>query len=111
MGLRGSQWVLFRTPSYGREERRNDLELEIVLVAVAVGAALKHANLVVEPLNQAEADLVLGVAVGSNAIPVALDHRGEVLVGREPLPLQALLPAFEEGPRPALGLVAPELAE
>ena len=79
-----------------REERRNDLELEIALVVVAVGAALKHANLVVEPLDQAEAGLTLGVAVGSNARPVAHDHRGEVLVGLGPLPLQALLPAFKK---------------
>src|SRR6266536_580851 len=111
LGLRGSQWVLFRTASQRRKERCDDLELEVVLVAVAVGAALEDADLVVEPLDQAEADLVLGSAVRGDAITVALDHGRELPVGREPLPLQALLPAVEEGTRPALGLVAPELAE
>src|SRR3990172_502733 len=111
MGLRGSQWVLFRTPSQRRQERGDDLELEVVLVTVAVGTALEDADLVVEPLHQAETDLVLGAAVGSDAVPVAVDHRRELLVGLEPLPLEALSPALEEGAGPALGLVAPELAE
>src|SRR6266545_4997506 len=111
LGLRGSQWVLLRTASQRRKKRCDDLELEVVLVAVAVGAALEDADLVVEPLDQADADLVLGSAVRGDAIPVAFDHGRELPVGREPLPLQALLPAVEEGTRPALGLVAPELAE
>jgi len=42
---------------------------------------------------------------------VAVDHRRELLVGREPLPLEALCPAREEGAGPALGLVVPELAK
>ncbi len=110
-GLRGSQWILFRTPSQRRQERGDDFELEVVLVAVAVGPALEDANLIVEPLHQAEADLVLRVTVRRDALPVAVDHRRERLVGREPLPLEALSPALEEGAGPALGLVAPELAE
>ena len=97
--------------SQRRKEGSDDLELEVLLVAVAVGAPLQDADLVVEVLDQAEADLVLGAAVGGDAVPVALDHRGELPVGPEPLPLEALLPAVEEGARPDLGLVAPELAE
>ena len=51
------------------------------------------------------------MTVRRDALPVAVDHRRERLVGREPLPLEALSPALEEGAGPALGLVAPELAE
>ena len=42
---------------------------------------------------------------------MALDHRRERLIGREPLPLEALFPACEEGAGSALGLVVPELAK
>ena len=42
---------------------------------------------------------------------MAVNHRRERLVGREPLPLEALFPAREEGVGPALGLVVPELAK
>ena len=48
------------------KERGHDLELEILLVPVAVGPTLEDADLVVEPLDQAETDLVLGMAVGDD---------------------------------------------
>jgi hypothetical protein len=51
------------------------------------------------------------VTVRGDAVPVAVDHRRELLVGREPLPLEALLPTLEEGAGSALGLVVPELAK
>src|SRR5712691_2317297 len=93
------------------KKRGHDLEFEVLLVPVAVGPALEDTDFVVEPLDESEADLVLGVAVGDDPVPVALDHRRELLVGLEPLPLQALLPPLEEGAGPAWGVVAPELAE
>src|ERR1700674_5202454 len=99
------------TASQRRQERSDDLELEVLLVAVAVGAPLQDADLIIEALDQAEADLVLRPAVGGDAVPVPLDHRGELPVRLEPLPLESLLPAVEEGAGPALRLVAPELAE
>ena len=43
------------------KERGHDLEFEVLFVPVAVGPALEDADLVVEPLDQAEADLVFGV--------------------------------------------------
>src|SRR3990172_8194905 len=98
------------TARQGRKKRGDDLELEVLLVSVAVGAALEDADLVVEPFDQAEAHLVLGVAVGSDAIPVSVDHLGELPVRLEPLPPERLLPALEEGAGPALGPVVPELA-
>ena len=51
---------------------------------------MEDADLAVEPLHQAEADLVLRVTVRSDAVPVAINHRRELLIGREPLPLEAL---------------------
>ena len=42
---------------------------------------------------------------------MAVDHRRELLAGREPLPLEALFPPRKESTGSALGLVAPELAK
>ena len=72
---------------------------------------MQDADLVVEPLDHAQAELVIRVAVGGNAGPVAIDHVGELLVGFEPLPLEGVAPAIEETPRASLGLVVPELPE
>src|SRR3990172_2329139 len=76
-----------------------------------VGAALDHADLVVQALDEAECDLVLRLAVGGDAVPVALDHLRELLEGLEPLPLERGAPVLEEAPRPGLALIAPELTE
>ena len=98
-----------------RSERRQhegeDLEAQVLFVAQAVGATLEHADLVIEPFDESETDLVLRPAVGSDAVPVALDHLGELLVWREALPLEACTPVVEEAARPALAFVAPELTE
>src|SRR6266702_377632 len=53
----------------------------------------------------------LGPTVGRDAIPMTIDHCGELLIRLEPLPLEARAPVLEETPRPALALVAPQLAE
>lgn len=42
---------------------------------------------------------------------MAIDPVGELLVGREALPLEARAPVLEEAPRVSLSLVAPERAE
>ena len=49
-----------------REHAGEDLEAEVFFVAQAVGAALEDADLVVEPFDEAERDLVLGFAVGGD---------------------------------------------
>ena len=72
---------------------------------------MDDANLVVQPFDEAQRDLVLRLAIGGDSIPMALDHLGELLVGRKALPLQACAPGLEESPRPSLALVAPELPE
>ena len=72
---------------------------------------MDHADLVVEPLDEAQRDLVLRPAVGGDAVPMTIDHLGELLVGLEPLPLEDCPPVLEEPPCPALAFVVPELAE
>ena len=103
----GSFWAILEFWQHAGE----DLQPQVFLVAQAVGAALDDADLVVEALDEAERDLVLRVAVGGDAVPMALDHLGELLVRLEPLPLQACAPVVEEAPRPAFALVVPQLAE
>lgn len=56
------------------------------MIAETIGATLKDAGLVVEACDEAERDLVLGLAEGGDA----LDHGGEALVGFEELPSEAL---------------------
>jgi hypothetical protein len=50
---------------------------------------LEDPNLVVEALDHSQADLVVGVAIRSDAMPVLVDELGEFLVGLEALPLKA----------------------
>src|SRR5262249_6965777 len=88
-----------------------DFEPQVVFIAQAVGAALDHPDFVVEPLDEAERDLVVRPAVGGNAVPMPIDHGGELLVRLEALPLEARTPILEEPPCPALALVIPQLAE
>src|ERR1700729_886882 len=42
---------------------------------------------------------------------MTIDHLGELLVGLEPLPLEAGAPVLEEPPCPTLAFVAPQLAK
>src|SRR4029453_18424006 len=84
---------------------------KLLFVAQAVSATLDHPYFVVEPLDEAERDLILRLAVGGDPAPMSLNHRGELLVWLEPLPLEAGAPIRKEAPRPALVLVAPQLAE
>src|SRR5438128_2203537 len=42
---------------------------------------------------------------------MTVDHFGELLVGRKPLPLQARPPVVEEAACPAFAFVVPELTE
>ena len=97
--------------SQGRQHTGEDLQAQILLVAQAIRATLEDPNLVVEPLDEAQRDLVLGLAVRGDTIPMPIDQRDELLVGFEPLPFQARAPVLEEASRPALALVVPELAE
>src|SRR5439155_13614814 len=76
-----------------------------------VRATLEDPDFVVQSLDEAERDLVVRVAVGGDPIPVSVNHRGELLVGPQALPLEGGPPVLEEAARPALAAVVPELAE
>ena len=105
------RWCRGQGPLQGRQHAGEDLEPQIILVAQAVGAALDHPNLVVEPFNEAKRHLVLQPAVGGDAVPMTIDQLGKLLVGLEPLPFQARAPILKEASRPALAFVAPQLIE
>src|SRR5262245_10599851 len=94
-----------------RQHASEYLEPQILFVAQAVGATLNHPDFVVESFDEAERDLVLRLAVGRDPVPMTIDHCGELLIGFEPLPLEALAPVLEEAPCPALAFVAPQLAK
>src|SRR6266851_2566998 len=94
-----------------RQHAGENLEPEVLFVAEPVRAALEDADLVVQSLDEAERDLVLRAAVGRDPLPVPLNHRGELLVGPQALPLERRPPVLEEAARPALAPVVPELPE
>ena len=100
-----------RSRSQHRQHAGEDLEPQVLFVAEPVGAPLEDADLVVQPLDEAERDLVLRAAVRGDAVPVPINHRGELLVGPQALPLEGGPPVLEEAARPALPAVVPELAE
>lgn len=93
------------------EHGGEDFETKVFLVSESVCSFLNDADFVVESFDEAERNFVLWLAVRDDAIPVALDHLGELLVGSESLPLEARTPLIEETSRPAFALIAPELAE
>ena len=45
--------------------------------------------------------------VGGDAIPMTINHLGKLLIGLEPLPLEACPPVLEEAPRPSLRARSP----
>ena len=54
----------------GWQHASEDFEPQVVLVAQAVGAALDHPDLVVEPLDEAERNFVVRPGVGGDAVPM-----------------------------------------
>ena len=98
--------------SFSRQESRENLRPQIFLIPIAVSSPLNHTNLVIQPFDEPQLDLVPWVAVGRDAGPVALDQSGKFLKRPEPLPLEQLMPAGEELTRsvfPAIGQELPEL--
>src|SRR3954468_24706391 len=76
-----------------------------------MGTALNDADLVVEPLDEAQRDFVIFMAIGLDPIPVGLDHPGELPERFQPLPLQGVFPVGEETTGPAGAAVVPDLVE
>jgi hypothetical protein len=77
----------------------------------SVGAALDHADLVVQALDEPEGDLVVGMTVRGNSIPMPVDQLGELLVRLQALPLQLSAPVLEKLTSPGLAGVVPQLGE
>src|SRR5215831_16906958 len=98
------------TWSEHRQHAGEDLEPQ-VLVPEPVRAALADADFVVQPLDEAEPDLVLRAAVGRDPLPVPVNHRSERLVGLQALPLEGRPPVLEGAAGPARPAVVPELPE
>src|SRR3990170_3712906 len=84
---------------------------QIFLVAKAVRLALNDAYGVVQSLDATQRDFVLGLAIGSDTVPMTFDHGREFLEGFKPLPAQTALPVLEEASCPTFAFVVPELAE
>src|SRR5260370_26173825 len=83
----------------------------MLLIAETVGTPLDGADLVVEALHESQGDLVLLVAVSLDAVPVGLDHAGELLEGLQALPAQGIPPLVKEAPRPPGSYVLPQLVK
>src|SRR5664279_1552463 len=109
--LRVFKWVDLGTFLQFGQARGQDFQSEIFFVAQAVGAALKDADFVVEAFDEAEGDFVFRPAVGGDAVPVTLDHCGELFIWLEALPAQFSFPVVEKATCPCLRLVIPKLVE
>jgi len=72
---------------------------------------LQHPDLVVDPFDQAKADLVIRMTVGGNTFPMGFNQLSKLPVRFQALPFQAVFPALEEDACPALSTVVPELPE
>ena len=97
--------------SFSRQEGRQNLEPEILLIPIAIGAPLNHTNLVIQSFDESQLDLVAGRAIRRDAVPVPLDQGGKFLKRPEPLPFELLLPADKKLAGPAFPAIGPELAE
>ena len=80
---------------------------KVLFVAQSVGATLKHTDFIVQSLDEAERDFVLGFAVRSDAVTVSLNDVSEVLIGFQTLPFELGPPVLEEPPGPRLAVVIP----
>jgi hypothetical protein len=101
----------FQPFSEDRQHARQYLQPQVFLITQPIRSPLDDADLVVEPFNEAERHFVLGLAVSSDALPMTINHVGELLVRFEALPLEAGAPVLEEASCPAFFLIAPQLAE
>lgn len=90
---------------------RDDFHSQVFLVAKAVRRALDDTDGVVQPLDAAQRDFVLGLAIGDDALPMPLDHTRELLERCQPLPAQTARPGLEEASCPTFAFVVPEWAE
>src|SRR5207253_2399721 len=71
-----------------REHTRKDFQSQVFFVTEAIGSSLENADFVVESFDEAQSNLVFGVAIESDAVPVILDHLGELFERLETLPFE-----------------------
>jgi hypothetical protein len=67
--------------------------------------------LLFEPLDKTQRYFVFRLAVGSDPIPMGVDHLSKLLVRLQALPFELITPVIEEFPCPGFALVVPKLAE
>jgi hypothetical protein len=63
------------------------------------------------PSTKAQRDLVLRLAVGGDAVPVAVDHGGELYRRAASAPFEGSAPVLEEAPCEAFTLITPQVTE
>jgi hypothetical protein len=88
-----------------------DLQSEVLLIAIAIGPTLEGTNPVVESLDESQGHLVFHVTVGLDAVPVSFDHVGELLKWLQALPPEGTPPVVEEPTTLGGFVVVPQLAE
>src|SRR2546421_4970785 len=81
-----TEWVTLDRFSEFRQHARKDFEAKILFVSKSVGPSLDDADLVVDPLDEAQGHLVLLMAIRRDSVPMFLDHPGKLLVRLEALP-------------------------
>src|SRR5690349_11348402 len=94
-----------------RKHTSKDLQPQILLVAQPVGPPLDNPNLIVQPFHESQGNLIVGMTICSDAVPMSVHQFGKLFVGLEALPLQRGSPIFKETPCPAFPLIVPQLAE
>ena len=63
------------------EHASEDFQAQVFLIPEAISASLDDANLVVQALDESQGHLVVGMAIGHDAVPMSLDHGGKFFVG------------------------------
>ncbi len=72
---------------------------------------MQDPDFVVNSFHQSKADFVVWMAIRSNTFPMGFNHVSELPIRLQPLPLQRVFPALEEGTSTPFGAVVPELSE
>src|SRR5260370_16325234 len=96
MALLPSEWVTLGRFSDFWEHTGEHLETEVLLIPEAVGAALDHADLVVEAFDEPQGNLVLRLAIRRDAVPMRLHQPRELLLSLQTFPPHPRLPPLAE---------------
>ena len=89
MALLQRVWVTLGHFSDLWQHARQDFEAKVLFVSKSVGSSLDDADLVVDAFDEPQGHFVLLMAIGRDAVPMCLDHPGELLVWLESLPPQS----------------------